>query len=152
MTKGNGKGRQAAVAFILVTLFIDILGIGIVIPVLPELVKELVGEASTSLNDGQVVAEIESGAPASESASDYSRAGVYVGVIGSVYALMQFLFAPILGALSDRFGRRPVLLISLFGLGVDFVIQGLAPNIWWLFIGRLIAGIFGANFSIVNSI
>ncbi len=151
MTRGNGNGRQAAVAFILVTLFIDILGIGIVIPVLPELVKELVGDPSASLNGGEIVYQVEPGETGSDPASDYSRAGVYVGVIGSIYALMQFLFAPILGALSDRFGRRPVLLISLFGLGVDFVIQGLAPNIWWLFIGRLIAGIFGANFSTANA-
>jgi len=141
-----GNGRQAAVAFILVTLFIDILGIGIVIPVLPELVKELVG-------DDPVVttSQLDVAGAAAEDSEDYSRAGIYVGLIGSVYALMQFLFAPVLGALSDRFGRRPVLLISLFGLGVDFVIQGLAPNIWWLFVGRLIAGIFGANFSTANA-
>ena len=86
---GNGNGRQAAVAFILVTLFIDILGIGIIIPILPELIKEMVG-----------------GSP--------SLAGRYLGLIGSAYAVMQFVFAPILGALSDRFGRRPVLLIALF--------------------------------------
>ena len=121
MTEVNGKGRQAAVAFILVTLFIDILGIGIVIPVLPELVKELVGDDPASLT----TVDPPSASPAADT---YSRAGVYVGIIGSIYALMQFLFAPILGALSDRFGRRPILLISLFGLGVDFIIQGLAPN------------------------
>jgi DHA1 family tetracycline resistance protein-like MFS transporter len=146
MKRVNGNRRQAAVAFILVTLFIDILGIGIVIPVLPELVKELVGDDTAT-----VVAETVTGGLPATVASDYSRAGFYVGVIGSVYALMQFLFAPVLGALSDRFGRRPVLLISLFGLGVDFVIQGLAPNIWWLFVGRLVAGIFGANFSTANA-
>ncbi len=64
---------------------------------------------------------------------------------------MQFLFAPIVGALSDRFGRRPIILISLFGLGVDFVIQGLAPNIWWLFVGRLLAGVMGASFTTANA-
>ncbi len=151
MTQVSGNGRQAAVAFILVTLFIDILGIGIVIPVLPELVKELVGEGPGSASMAQLVIETNASQTTSESPRDYSRAGIYVGVIGSIYALMQFLFAPVLGALSDRFGRRPVLLISLFGLGIDFVIQGLAPNIWWLFAGRLVAGIFGANFSTANA-
>ena len=151
MTQVSGNGQQAAVAFILVTLFIDILGIGIVIPVLPELVKELVGEGPGSASMAQLVIETNASQTTSESPRDYSRAGIYVGVIGSIYALMQFLFAPVLGALSDRFGRRPVLLISLFGLGIDFVIQGLAPNIWWLFAGRLVAGIFGANFSTANA-
>ena len=150
MSEGNGNGRQAAVAFILVTLFIDILGIGIVIPVLPDLVRQLVGDDSP-VQAESLVSEASSTATEIDSKENFARAGVYVGVIGSVYALMQFLFAPILGALSDRFGRRPVLLISLFGLGVDFVIQGLAPNIWWLFAGRLIAGIFGANFSTANA-
>lgn len=142
---GNGNGRQAAVAFILVTLFIDILGIGIVIPVLPDLVRELVGQDPAALTDTAAVDL------ATDSQENFARAGMYVGVIGSVYALMQFLFAPILGALSDRYGRRPVLLISLLGLGVDFVIQGLALNIWWLFVGRLVAGIFSANFSTANA-
>src|SRR6056297_566463 len=119
-------GRQAAIAFILLTLFIDILGIGIVIPVLPELVKEFVG-------------------------GDVAVAGVFVGVIGASYSLMQFIFAPIVGALSDRFGRRPVLLASMFGLGIDFLIQGFAPNIAWLFVGRLIAGVMGASFTTANA-
>lgn len=112
--------------FILVTLFIDILGIGIVIPVLPELVKELVG-------------------------SETQIAGIYVGVIGASYSLMQFLFAPIMGALSDRFGRRPIILASLFGLGIDFLIQGMAPTIAWLFLGRVMAGIMGGSFTTANA-
>ncbi len=112
--------------FVLVTLFIDILGIGIIIPVLPELVKEFVGGSS-------------------------SLAGRYYGVIGASYALMQFLFAPILGALSDRFGRRPIILVALFGLGVDYVIQGLAPSIGWLFVGRLFAGMMGASYTTANA-
>ena len=102
MQRQDGQ-RQAAMAFILITLFIDILGIGIIIPILPELVKQFVG-GSTDV------------------------ASRYVGVIGAAYALMQFVCAPIMGALSDRFGRRPVLLASLFGLGVDFLIQGFAPH------------------------
>jgi DHA1 family tetracycline resistance protein-like MFS transporter len=123
---GQCAPRKAAIAFILVTLFIDILGIGIIIPVLPELVKHFVG-GSTAL------------------------AGRYVGVIAASYATMQFLFAPVLGSLSDRFGRRPVLLLSLFGLGVDYLIQGFAPTIWWLFAGRVLAGIMGASFTTANA-
>ena len=122
----KGEKQQAALVFVLITLFIDILGIGIIIPVLPELVKEFVG-GSTAL------------------------AGWYVGVIGATYALMQFLCAPIMGALSDRFGRRPIILASLFGLGIDFLIQGLAPTIGWLFLGRLVAGMMGASITTVNA-
>lgn len=123
---GERKPRRAAMAFILVTLFIDVLGIGIVIPVIPELVKQFV-------------------------AGDIKAAGWYVGIISASYSLTQFLCAPILGALSDRFGRRPVLLASLFGLGVDFIIQGFAPGIRWLFIGRLVAGVMGASFTTAHA-
>ena len=118
--------RSAAMAFILITLFIDVLGIGIVIPVLPALIKQFVG-------------------------GDTDIASWYVGVISASYALMQFLCAPLMGALSDRFGRRPVLLASLFGLGIDFLIQGFAPSIWWLFLGRLIAGVMGASFTTAHA-
>jgi DHA1 family tetracycline resistance protein-like MFS transporter len=118
--------RTAAISFIFITILIDVLGIGIVIPILPALIKQFVGGGE-------------------------SEAAWYVGVIGTSYALMQFLFAPILGALSDRFGRRPVLLVSLFGLGIDYIIQGLSPNIAWLFAGRLIAGIMGASFTTANA-
>lgn len=124
----NSQGGKypAAIIFILITMFIDILGIGIIIPVLPELVKEFAG-GSTSL------------------------ASWYVGLIAASYSLMQFLFAPILGALSDQYGRRPVILVSMFGLGIDFLLQGFAPNITWLFLGRLFAGILGANISTANA-
>ena len=125
-TASPPKERQAAIAFILLTLFLDILGIGIVIPVLPELVKQFVGE-------------------------DSANAGFYYGLIGTVYSLTQFIFAPIIGALSDRFGRRPVILASLFGFGVDFILQGFAPSIWWLFLGRFVAGIMGASFTTANA-
>ena len=97
MIRPSGAKRRAAIAFILVTLFIDILGIGIIIPVLPELIKQFVG-GSTALADW------------------------YVGVIGATYSLMLFVFAPVMGALSDRYGRRPIILASLFGLGIDFLI------------------------------
>jgi len=112
--------------FILVTLFIDILGIGIVIPILSELIKQFVGGST-------------------------AEAGRYVGVIGASYSLMQFFFAPIIGALSDRFGRRPVILAALFGLGIDFLVQGFAPSISWLFVGRVIAGVMGASFTTANA-
>lgn len=155
MTQDNGNRRQAGIAFILITLFIDILGIGVVVPVLPDLVVQLLDPTSeATTGTGQVAVELTNGQPASAAEGEleiYSRAGRYVGVIGASYALMQFLFAPVLGALSDRFGRRPIILISLFGLGVDFLIQGLAPNIWWLFGGRLLAGIMGANFTTANA-
>ena len=122
----TGRKRQAAIPFILLTLFIDILGIGIIIPVLPELVKQFTGDST-------------------------SDASWYVGIIAASYSLMQFIFAPIVGALSDRFGRRPVILASLFGLAVDFVVQGLAQNLIWLFLGRIFAGIFGASITTANA-
>lgn len=122
---GSG-GRQAGILFIWVTLFIDILGIGIVIPVLPGLVEDLSG-------------------------LDKSGAARYYGIIVASYATMQFLCAPILGGLSDRFGRRPILLASLFGLGIDFIIQGAANSIWLLFLARVISGVFGASLTTGNA-
>jgi len=162
MTQSPGKVRKAAIAFILVTLFIDILGIGIIVPVLPELVKQLVDVDPTGLVAETVQGDVSAvgGAVGSaeqlvteplDSKENFARAGRYVGVIAATYALMQFLFAPIMGALSDRFGRRPVILVSLFGLGIDFLIQGFAPSIWWLFVGRVLAGIMGANFTTANA-
>ena len=124
--KKPGRGRQAAMIFILITVFIDVLGIGIIIPILPELIKEFAGGSTT-------------------------LAGRWFGVLASSYALTQFFFAPLLGALSDRVGRRPVILISLFGLGVDYIIMGFAPTLGWLFAGRLIAGVMGASFTTANA-
>ena len=112
--------------FILITVFIDMLGIGIIIPILPELIREFVGGSS-------------------------ALAGRWYGVLAATYAVAQFLFAPLLGALSDRVGRRPVILISLFGLGVDYLIMGFAPTLGWLFVGRLIAGVMGANVTTANA-
>ncbi len=118
--------RRAAMAFILITLFLDVLGIGIVIPILPELIEEfMVGDASLAAG--------------------------YYGPLIAAYALMQFLFAPVLGALSDRFGRRPLILIALFGLGVDYLIQGFAPTIGWLFVGRILAGVMGASITTAHA-
>ncbi|MFZ7114923.1 MAG: TCR/Tet family MFS transporter [Bacteroidota bacterium] len=103
-------------------MLIDVIGLGIIIPVLPKLIEEMIG-------------------------GDLSMASTYAGWLMFAYATMQFLFSPIIGALSDRYGRRPVLLISLFGFGVDYVLMGFAPTIAWLFVGRLISGITGASFT-----
>jgi DHA1 family tetracycline resistance protein-like MFS transporter len=114
--------RQAARAFIFITVVLDVLALGIVIPVLPELVKEF-------LHD------------------DTKRAAEFFGLFGMVWALMQFVFSPVMGALSDRFGRRPVLLLSMLGLGLDYVLMALAPTLGWLFVGRVISGITSASFT-----
>ena len=112
--------------FILITVFIDMLGIGIIIPILPQLIREFAGGSS-------------------------ALAGRWYGVLAATYAVTQFFFAPLLGALSDRVGRRPVILISLFGLGIDYLIMGFAPTLGWLFAGRLIAGVMGANATTANA-
>ncbi|GAB4048093.1 tetracycline resistance MFS efflux pump [Spirosoma litoris] len=117
------KNRTApALIFIFITLLIDVTGLGIIIPVFPKLIEQLIH-------------------------GNISQAASWGGWLSFSYAGMQFLFSPILGGLSDRFGRRPVLLFSLFGFGVDYVFQGFAPTIEWLFVGRLIAGITGASFT-----
>lgn len=109
-------------AFILVTLLIDFTGFGIIIPVLPKLIQNFTG-------------------------GNISVAADYGGYLMAAFALAQFVFSPILGGLSDRFGRRPILLISLFGLGVDYIFLSFAPSVFWLFIGRIVAGIAGASVS-----
>jgi MFS transporter, DHA1 family, tetracycline resistance protein len=114
--------RRAAFAFVFVTVLLDMLAIGIIIPVLPKLVVDFVGGDSVE------------------------GARVY-GLFGTVWALMQFAFSPVQGALSDRFGRRPVILISNFGLGLDYVVMALAPSLSWLFLGRVISGITAASIS-----
>jgi len=114
--------RPAAVAFIFITVVLDVLALGIIIPVLPRLVESFLG-------------------------GDTARAAQYYGLFGTVWALMQFVFSPVMGALSDRFGRRPVILFSIFGLGFDYILMALAPSLWWLFIGRVISGITGASFT-----
>ena len=116
------SNRSAAISFIFITLLIDVTGIGLIIPVVPGLIEQLI--------HGSI--------------SDASR---YSGWLAFSYAIMQFLFAPLLGNLSDKFGRRPVLLLSLFGLGIDYIFLALAPSIVWLFVGRIIAGFAGASFT-----
>lgn len=114
--------RSAALGFIFVTILIDVIGFGIIIPVLPSLIKELTGGNIT----------------------DAARYGSWLTF---AYAVMQFLFSPMIGALSDRFGRRPVLLFALLGLGIDYIFQAFAPTLALLFVGRIIAGITGASFT-----
>jgi MFS transporter, DHA1 family, tetracycline resistance protein len=111
-----------AIFFVLITVLLDTIGFGLVLPVLPELIVELTGEG-------------------------LSQAAIYGGWLAFVYAVLQFTFAPVLGNLSDRFGRRPVLLYAVASLGIDYIIMGLAPALGWLFVGRAIAGIAGASFT-----
>jgi DHA1 family tetracycline resistance protein-like MFS transporter len=114
--------RKAAISFIFFTLLLDVIGLGLIIPVFPQLIAELVG-------------------------GTMSTASQWSGLLTFAYAITQFVFAPVIGNLSDQYGRRPVLLLSLFGFGIDYIFLALAPTIWWLFIGRIIAGVFGASFT-----
>jgi DHA1 family tetracycline resistance protein-like MFS transporter len=114
--------KKAAISFIFITLLIDVMGWGLIIPVMADLIAELKG---ISIN----------------------QASTYGALLISVFAITQFLFAPVVGNLSDQFGRRPILLCSLLGFGIDYIILALAPTYGWLFIGRVIAGITGASFT-----
>ena len=114
--------RSGAVAFIFITILLDMFALGLVLPILPKLVESFVD-------------------------NDTARAAEIFGLFGTAWALMQFLFSPILGGLSDRFGRRPVVLLSNFGLALDYVLMALAPSLTWLFIGRVISGITSASIS-----
>jgi DHA1 family tetracycline resistance protein-like MFS transporter len=118
--------KQAALGFIFITLLIDVTGWGIIIPVMPKLIEELI--------HGNV-----------------SEAATYGGWLNAAYAVMQLLFAPVLGNLSDKYGRRPVLLFSLFGFSLDYIFQALSTSIAWLFIGRVIAGITGASITTASA-
>jgi DHA1 family tetracycline resistance protein-like MFS transporter len=122
LSPGAPKKQRHALAFIAVTLLLDTIGFGLIMPVMPRLLVEISGEG-------------------------LSRAAVYGGWLGFVYAAMQFLFAPVLGNLSDRFGRRRVLLFAIGALGIDYVVMGFAPTLAWLFVGRAIAGAAGASFT-----
>lgn len=118
--------KQAAVGFIFITMLIDITGWGIIIPVIPKLIKELIN-------------------------GDISEASKYGGWLTFAYAITQFIFAPIIGSLSDKFGRRPIILISLFGFSLDYLLLAFSPTIVWLFIGRIIAGITGASLTTASA-
>jgi DHA1 family tetracycline resistance protein-like MFS transporter len=113
--------RRAAIVFIFVTVVMDVVAMGIVIPVLPKLIESFEG-------------------------GDTSSAARTYGIFMTAWGLMQFLFMPVIGALSDRFGRRPVILVSCFGLGCDYFLMALAPSLEWLFVGRVINGITAASF------
>jgi DHA1 family tetracycline resistance protein-like MFS transporter len=113
---------RAALTFVLLSVFIDSLGFGIIIPSLPQVIMELTGEPLSTAAD-------------------------WGGYLMAVYALLQFFMAPVFGNLGDRFGRRPLLLLSLFAFGVDFLLTGLARSMAWLFTGRAFAGVFGASYA-----
>ena len=115
-------GRKPAIGFIFITLLIDVTGFGIIIPVMPKLISEMIN-------------------------GSLSEASKYGGWLMFSFSIMMFLFSPVLGNLSDRYGRRPIILISLFGLAVDYLFLVFAPTIVWLFVGRIIAGICGASFT-----
>ncbi|MFT3964868.1 MAG: TCR/Tet family MFS transporter [Sphingobium sp.] len=117
------RRRRAAIGFILVAAVLDVLSMSIIIPVLPELVKQMAGSSA--------------------------RAGAWNGLFVAMWAAMQFLFSPLIGALSDRFGRRPVLLISIAGLAADYLLMALAPDLWWLALGRIVGGITASSFTTV---
>ena len=123
---GMKSTKQAAIGFIFITLLLDVIGIGIIAPVMPKLITELI-HGSTS------------------------QASSYGGWLFFAYSIMQFLASPILGNLSDQYGRRPVLLFSLFGFGIDYLFLAFAPSIGWLFVGRIIAGITGASFTTASA-
>lgn len=112
--------RKAAVAFIFVTVLLDVLALGVVIPVLPKLIESMVGD-------------------------DTRKAAAIFGVFGTAFAFMQFAASPAVGSLSDRFGRRPIILLSNFGLGLDYILMAVAPTIGWLFFGRVVAGATSAS-------
>jgi len=114
--------RRAAFVFIFITILIDMMALGLIIPILPKLIASFVND-------------------------DAAQAAEVFGVFGTVWALMQLFFSPVLGMLSDRFGRRPVVLLSNLGLGLDYILMALAPSLAWLFVGRVISGITSASIS-----
>ncbi len=122
----SGSKRQAALAFIFITVLIDVLAFGVIIPVLPHLVQQFVG-------------------------GDTSTAAYWTGAFAFAFSAVQFFSTPIQGALADRYGRRPVILISCLGLGLDFIFMALAPNLAWLFVGRVISAATSASFTTANA-
>ncbi|MBL7885854.1 MAG: TCR/Tet family MFS transporter [Flavobacterium sp.] len=122
----SSNKKSAAIGFIFITMLIDITGWGIIIPVIPKLIQELIH-------------------------GDVSEAAKIGGWIAFSYAITQFVFSPIIGNLSDKFGRRPIILLSLFAFGLDYILLALAPTITWLFIGRIIAGISGASITTASA-
>ncbi len=126
MQSSSASPRKAALAFIFVTVMLDILALGMVIPVLPKLLVRFM-------------------------AGDTARAAIVFGLFVSAFELMQFVFSPVLGVLSDRFGRRPIVLLSNLGLGLDYVFMAAAPSLFLLFVGRVIAGVTSASFAVASA-
>jgi DHA1 family tetracycline resistance protein-like MFS transporter len=125
-TEHSRAPRKAALAFIFITVVLDMLALGMIVPVLPKLIEDFVH-------------------------GNTARAAEIYGLFGTVWALMQFIFSPVLGSLSDRYGRRTVILLSNFGLGLDYIVMALAPGVGWLFLGRIISGITSASFSTASA-
>lgn len=120
------KSSKTALLFIFITILVDVIGIGIILPIIPELIMQLTGEGT--------------------------RTAVIYGMwLTTAYAGMQFLFSPVLGEISDQYGRRPILLMALFGLTIDYLLHAWAPTIAWLFLGRFLAGITGASFTVASA-
>ncbi|MBI1200831.1 MAG: MFS transporter [Phenylobacterium sp.] len=126
MSEAGERRRRAAVGFILVSVWLDVLSLGVIIPVFAPLIQRFEG-------------------------GDAAAAARWIGVFSTVWALAQFFGAPILGALSDRFGRRPVLLISLFGLAVDYLVMAFAPTLGWLFVARVVSGLTAAGMAVASA-
>ncbi|GAB5473232.1 MAG: tetracycline resistance MFS efflux pump [Maribacter sp.] len=120
------QSKKTALLFIFITILVDVIGIGIILPIIPDLIMELTGEGT-------------------------SMAVIYGMWLTTAFAGMQFLFSPVLGEISDRFGRRPILLLALLGLSIDYMIHAWAPTIMWLFVGRFLAGITGASFTVASA-
>jgi DHA1 family tetracycline resistance protein-like MFS transporter len=117
------NNNRLALTFIFFSILIDVIGLGIIIPVLPSLIQEMSG-------------------------GSLSEASQYGGLMMFTYAAFEFLFAPVMGGLSDQFGRKKILVASLFGFTLDYIFLAFAPNIFWFFIGRVISGILGSSYSI----
>lgn len=122
----NKNARSGSLTFIFITVLLDVMGLAIIIPVLPSLIQELTGEG-------------------------LSKAADYGGLMMMAFAATQFAFAPLMGELSDRYGRRPILLLALTGLGIDYLFHAFAPTIGWLFISRVIAGVFGSSHTVASA-
>lgn len=120
------KSKKTALLFIFITVLVDVIGIGIIIPIIPDLIMELTGEG-------------------------VDMAVIYGMWLTTAFAGMQFLFSPVLGEISDHYGRRPILLMALLGLSIDYLIHAWAPTIVWLFVGRFLAGITGASFTVASA-